>query len=132
MKLADVLSCLTECSFDLRGAKLLLIENRASMKLRHLSVGVPDIFDKIRALVHVQSHLGGRGTGVNRENPEFTGLQRSPPGRWSSPCHPHSPRAMESGSGPSRRQPRERIASRPGTSRIFRDRKSTRLNSSHL
>src|ERR1035437_6887398 len=121
MKLADVASRLTECSFNLRGAKFLLIENWASMELRHLGIGVPDVFDEIRALVHVQSHLGGRRTGVNRENPEFTGLQRSPPGRWSSPCHPRSPPAMESGSGLSRRPPHARTASHPGTSRIFRE-----------
>src|SRR5664280_2921957 len=121
MKLADVASRLTECSFDLRGTKLLLLKNRASMKLRHLGIGVPDVFDEITALVHIQSHLRGRRTGVNRENPEFTGRQRSPPGRWSSPCHPHSPRVMESGSGLSRRPPHARTASHPGTSRIFRE-----------
>src|SRR5208283_3353912 len=119
MKLADIMSGLTENSFDLRGAKLLLIENWASVELRHLGIRVADVLDELGALVHIQSDLGGRGTGVDRQNLEFTGRQRAPPGRWSSPCHPRSPPVMESESGPSRRQPHARTASRPDTSRLF-------------
>src|SRR5271165_4083603 len=108
MQLADVVSRLVECGLDLSRTKLPLIENRASMELRHVGIGVPDVPDDVRALVHVQRHLGGRGTGIDGKDLEFTGLQKSPPGRWSSPCHPRSPPAMESGPGPSRRPPRAR------------------------
>jgi hypothetical protein len=41
------------------------------VELRHLGIGMPDVLDELSALVHVQGHLGGRGTGVNRQNPEF-------------------------------------------------------------
>src|SRR5208283_2742870 len=118
MKFADVMSRLTERSFNLRGAELLLLKNRASPELRHFCIGVPDVADEVRAFVDVQSDLRGRGSGVNRENSEFKGLQKSPPRRWSSPCHPRSPPATESGWAPSLRRPRARTASRPGTSRI--------------
>src|SRR5208337_241745 len=100
MKFADVMSRLTERSFNLRGAELLLLKNRASPELRHFCIGVPDVADEVRAFVDVQTDLRGRGTGVNRENSEFTGLQKSPPRRWSSPCHPRSPPATESGWAP--------------------------------
>src|SRR5208283_5844912 len=120
MKLPDTVSCLTKSSFNLSGAERVLIEHRAFTELSHFTIRVAEVLHEGRALVHVQSDLGGRGAGVDRKNPEFTGLQRSPPGRWSSPCHPHSPPVMESGLGPLPRRQRGRTASRPDTSPIFR------------